>query len=71
MVEEEEIIFSGIFFFFFVFGCIVLQMRKFYLEWATTDASQCGWNRRGEAARPGRGRTAPPPSDVAPGCGRI
>lgn len=24
-----------------------------------------------EVARPGRGRTAPPPSDVAPGCGRI
>lgn len=40
---------------FFVFGCIVLQMRKFYLEWATTDASQCGWSRHGEAARPGRG----------------
>lgn len=24
-----------------------------------------------EAARPGRGQTAPPRSDVAPGCGRL
>ncbi len=67
MVEEVEFIQSG----FFRLWLHSSADQKFYSECRRRQMPHSVTETDVEAARPGRGRPAPPPSDVAPGRGRI